>query len=455
MQKDEKKKGFMKELTVLGGGISGLAHAYYAERRGISYAVIDAGDSVGGMVRTKVIGDFSYDTGAHRLHDSGDDIVSEYRSILKDEMQEVNVQSMIYEDGSLLVFPFTPFVLLRHIGLGNFLKAGIGVVAFRLFASKNDFSFKTFAYRKYGKMIADRYLCNYSRKLWGIPCEQLLPTVGGKRLAGINLRTILKDIISRSRGERRHMEGKFYYPKGGIGKLTDSLQAACCCGSIHINSTITRIYHDHSRITAVEINKRQRVAVNRVVSTLPLSVLVELLDPAPPRMICDAAKKLCYRDTRLVIIMLNRQSVTNAATIYFPSEQYLFTRVYEPRNRCKTMAPANKTSLVAEVPCSRGDKLSQMEDKMLSEMVVEQLEKANFIRKQEVLSCVVDRLEYSYPVLDIKHEDATQRILTHCDLFSNLMVAGRSGTFRYLWIHDMMSEGRANIEAINRNRKQP
>ena len=41
--------------------------------------------------------------------------------------------------------------------------------------------------------------------------------------------------------------------------------------------------------------------------------------------------------------------------MYFPSNEYIFTRIYEPKNRSMYMSPKDKTSLIVEVPCQRED----------------------------------------------------------------------------------------------------
>lgn len=50
------------DLIIIGGGIAGLSASWYAEQRGFSYAVFEAGDSWGGKVHTHIMPLAGYDT---------------------------------------------------------------------------------------------------------------------------------------------------------------------------------------------------------------------------------------------------------------------------------------------------------------------------------------------------------------------------------------------------------
>jgi protoporphyrinogen/coproporphyrinogen III oxidase len=53
----------MTDVAIVGGGISGLAAAWFARRRGLSVVVLEAANEVGGTVRTVERGGFLVDTG--------------------------------------------------------------------------------------------------------------------------------------------------------------------------------------------------------------------------------------------------------------------------------------------------------------------------------------------------------------------------------------------------------
>jgi protoporphyrinogen/coproporphyrinogen III oxidase len=54
-------------IAVLGGGITGLATAYELARRGLAFTLVEASDTLGGLIRTERIGGFTLDAGPDSL----------------------------------------------------------------------------------------------------------------------------------------------------------------------------------------------------------------------------------------------------------------------------------------------------------------------------------------------------------------------------------------------------
>jgi protoporphyrinogen oxidase len=58
----------MRELVIIGGGLTGLAAAYECEKRGIAYTLIEVKRRLGGGIATKLHGGFVFDTGKMTHH---------------------------------------------------------------------------------------------------------------------------------------------------------------------------------------------------------------------------------------------------------------------------------------------------------------------------------------------------------------------------------------------------
>jgi protoporphyrinogen oxidase len=416
-----------------------LAVGYYASKRGLGFRIYEAGDRVGGNCITHRHGEYRFDSGAHRLHDRDPEITREVQGLLGDELRLIDVPSQIYDDGRLIRFPLSPAQLLRHLGPVTFTKAGIEVVRTRLAGGALDGNFESFALAKYGSTIASRFLLNYSEKLWGAPPVELSPTVAGNRLSGLDLRTFIAESLGRS--SKSHVEGRFYYPRLGIGAIADALAAACGEGTIHTGAQITGLNHSDGRITSVEVNRDRRIDVDQVVSSLPLTLTLRMLDPAPPREILELAETIRYRQVRLAVLFIDKPSVTRAATVYFPDEKYEFTRISEPRNRSPEMAPAGKTSLLVELPCQTDDEVWTANEEQLVDIVRRRVLDIGWAEPGEILGGTTGRLPNAYPILDATCHDVVAEIHGYLDRFRNLRLTGRSGRFVYGWIHNMMRFG--------------
>ena len=203
------------EITILGGGLAGLSVGYYARKKGLPFTVYEAGNRIGGNCITLTYRDFHFDSGAHRLHDKDTEVTKELKSLLGEDLKEINVPSQIYHKGTFVDFPLSPWSLLRNLGPYTFVKAGLELVGSKLRSNELNGNFENFALHTYGKNVDDNFLLNYSEKLWGLPCNRLSPNIAGKRMKGLNLRTFLTEAILGRIAKTEHSDGSFYYPKWG------------------------------------------------------------------------------------------------------------------------------------------------------------------------------------------------------------------------------------------------
>jgi len=421
-------------ISILGGGAGGLAVGYYARKAGRPFAIYEAAGRPGGNCVTLRHEDFLFDSGAHRFHDKDPEVTRDLKSLLGGDLKQIEVPSHIFYDGKYTDFPLSPLNLVLSLGPVAFTRAGFEVLRSRLAPAREHEDFLSFALSTYGRTIASRFLLNYSEKLWGQPCDQLSLNVAGKRMKGLTLKTFIKEALLGGKAKTAHLDGAFYYPKGGFGTIAERLSDFCGEENIRLNARIKKIEHDGKRITALEPGGD----VDEVVSTLPLDQFIKMLGPAPPKEIQKLATDLRYRHMVLVALFLEKESVTDSATVYFPESRFPFTRVYEPRNRHPDMSPKGKTSLVAEIPCHKEDSHWAMEDDRLVRTVLSHLMKIGWIKESEVASAKVVRMQYAYPVLELGFEDKIDSIFKYLSRFENLRLSGRNGRFLYSHVHDML-----------------
>ncbi|MCK7515456.1 MAG: FAD-dependent oxidoreductase [Desulfobacterales bacterium] len=139
--------------------------------------------------------------------------------------------------------------------------------------------------------MAERFLLNYSRKLWGVPCNTLSPDVSGERLKSMTLDHPSARISSREdMRESAHYEGEFYYPDRGIGQLSEAMAQFIGSENIRLNSRVTGIFHDGKRIEGIVMDGHDSISVDQVVSTLAIADFIAMMRPAPPQDILDTAE---------------------------------------------------------------------------------------------------------------------------------------------------------------------
>lgn len=436
-------RGDQDLLVVLGGGPGGLAVGYYARKKQIPFVIYEGESRAGGNCVTLRHGEFLFDSGAHRFHDKIPEITREIKSLMGDNIVKIDVPSQIYFKKKLVDFPLSPLNLLKNLGLFTFMRAGFEVLTSKLKKKGGQANFETFALRTYGKTIAGLFLLNYSEKLWGAPCDQLSPNVSGKRMKGLDLKTFLKEAVLGRKAKTEHLDGAFYYPRDtGIGAITERLEAFCGPENIRLNSRVTRVFHNHEKIQAVEINGKEKVETPYLVNTLPINAFLMMLDPAPPDSILETGRKLRFRNIVLVALFLDMESISGAATVYFPGKQFPFTRLYEAKNRNPLMSPRGKTSVVVEIPCQEDDAYWTMGDRQLIDLVRNSLIKEGLVEENRVIDATVDRMRDAYPILETGFDHKIKTIFSYLKQFGNLRISGRNGKFLYTHVHDMMQFGR-------------
>ena len=348
-----------------------------------------------------------------------------------------------------MAFPLSALNLLKSLGFVDFARSTYQIARSRLAGTGEPAGdLKGYTTRTYGSAIAERFLLNYSEKLWGVAPDRLSSGMAKVRLKGLTIQGFLKDAMRGPRARIGHLDGSFYYPTGGIGTIADALGEAIGSESILTGSGVTKVVHDGGRIRSIVVNGAGRMDVDEVVSTIPLPHLLEMMDPPPGKAVLARVRTLRYRSLILVALFLQKDSVTLDATVYFPEKDFVFTRAYEPRNRDRSMAPPGQASAVFEIPCDPGDTHWRMADEELVALVLSHLAKTAWVRPEEIIGTEVRRMEYAYPVVDLDTGSITKEVLSFLERLSNLRLAGRNGRFVYCSIHDVMTESREIAETF-------
>ena len=429
------------DIHILGGGPAGLATGYYAKKQGLDFSIYEASAHVGGNCRTLRLGEFRFDTGAHRFHDKDAQTTQEVKALLGDALSRVDAPSEIFFEGKFYRFPLTLSDLTKKLDARTLGRIAWENVSFKPHAQADDFA--TFAINQYGKTLAERFLLNYSEKLWGEAPHNLSTAIAGNRLKGLDLRSFLR---FRDR-HPRHLDGPFFYPKYGIGMIADKLGEFIGEGHIKLNHRVSRIIHRDGKIARLVLNDDIDVHTNTVINTLPLTLTTRILAPPPPPEIRALADRIKYRHLVVCVFCLERAAFSPNASLYFPDARFPFTRLYEPKNRSAHMAPEGQTAIVLELPCYRDDAVWTLTTEALKTEVWKALRHVEpTLSTNEIIDYRAYRLPFAYPVLEVGFEENVAQLVAYFEKFENLYLTGRSSLFRYLHIHDLFKAGRELVE---------
>jgi len=341
--------------------------------------------------------------------------------------------------GRFVDFPPTPIGMLRSAGLRQMGRIGFDIVRAKRNRSK-VVSFADFAIQSFGETLARRFLLNYTEKVWGLPPERLSPAVATRRLSGMSLRSLFVEVVNPSK-RTNHIDGKFLYPSGGYGCIVNAIVESLPEENLFVEHALTGLETSETAIKSLTINDHEYEVDGRVVSTLPLTFLTALMGDRLPESVIEASSQLLFRNIRLIFVRLARTSFTENASIYIPDRDLCISRLYEPRNRCRTMAPPGETGIVAEIPCFAGDAIDQLSNRELYGRAVQELERLGLLDSSWILDWKHHYLSHAYPVYSLDYSDKVALIFESLAQIQNLDLAGRNGLFFYSHLHDQMRFG--------------
>ena len=431
-------------ITVLGAGPAGLATGFYARRRGLGVRLLEAGSTVGGNARTLRLGPFRYDTGAHRFHDKNPAITADVRALLGDDLRRVDAPSQICWRGRRIDFPLAPYDLLTKLPLSLLARIAREQLAIPRSAGADAEHFQAMALRSYGPTLARHFLLNYTEKLWGADPRRLSPRVAGDRLEGLDLKTFFLEAFGGLRTKTRHLDGTFYYPRRGYGQIAEATADALGRDHIRTDARITAVEHRAGRIDRLVVNEEETVDVETVVSTVPLTRFVDLLDPPPPEAIRRLTGSMRFRHLRLAVLALDRPRLTPNASLYFPDRSIPFTRLYEPTNRSPDMAPDGQTVVVLELPCHRDDEAWSLSASDLTKTAHALLVQQELLAPNDPVVATDDHaVPFAYPILEVGSEEKAERLQRYLSRFDNLHLLGRGAQFHYTHVHTLYARAKA------------
>ena len=435
------------KIDILGGGPAGLSVGYFARKKGYDICIHEGSSAIGGNCRSIKMGEYRFDTGAHRFHDKIPSITEEVKKLMGDDLKKINIPSKIYVNGRMIDFPLSFLSVMKNLKLSEILKIVVENL-FNVFkANVEHKNFEELAYAKYGPTLSNLFLINYTEKLWGARANELQTTISGNRLKNLNILSMIIEMIIKNRNVK-HLEGSFYYPKYGYGSIFDSI-AEIDGVNIDLNSKVKKIYHENKKIKEIELENGKILEVKYIVNTLPINSIVQMLDPLPSKNLIKIANDLKFRNLKICLMELDFPKLSNNASIYFPDNHIPITRIYEPKNRSPQMAPRDKTSLAIEVPYSQGDKISLLTDGEVIDMVKSTLIEEKLFKDSDVLDNRLIDIKNAYPILKVGEEGNIRKLVSFLQSFSNQKLIGRNVEFDYLHTHKIMERAKHLINTFD------
>jgi len=226
--------------------------------------------------------------------------------------------------------------------------------------------------------------------------------------------------------------------------------AISCCNEPKKNE-VTKIEHSNNFIKNIETNGEGVHDVDYLVSSLSLDIIGRIMEPKIPKIVSNSIKSIKYRDLILVTLFLDKKNINRNGSMYFPSNSFSFTRIYEAKNRSKNMSPLNKTSLSVEIPTYSDSTLWNQTNIKIQEKITQELMNLNLFNEKNIIDIKINRISKAYPILDNNYKNHIDVIMKYFSQFKNLRINGRNGKFKYTHIHDHIKDARNIVENLKNN----
>jgi protoporphyrinogen oxidase len=430
---------------IMGAGPGGLCSAYVLSKAGLPAVVVEKAPFVGGLARTihrqTEHGEFKFDIGGHRWFTKNDDLNDLFKEVVAEELLWVNRISRIYFDGRYVDYPLKISNALKAMGPVTSAKAmadyGLTRVKHRI-KPEEIVSMEDAYVDQFGPTLYELFFQRYSEKVWGLPCDQLSGDWVAQRSKGMSLVTAVKDAIVPTKGKVVSLIDEFMYPRNGFGRFSERMADGITGmgNQVRLGAGVDRVHRDGTKVTAVTVSTdkgTERIEAANFISSIPLTLLAKIIEPAAPPDVLEAADKLFFRNVITVNVMFKRRQVTHDTWLYVHDRKILFGRFHEPKNWSPAMVPSDDyTSLVVEYFSSFGDQIWNMSEEQLVEQTVKHLvDDLHFVDRSEVIGGFIVRAPRAYPVYTIGYDEPLNKIKAFINSFENLQFIGRGGSFRY------------------------
>jgi UDP-galactopyranose mutase len=169
-------------------------------------------------------------------------------------------------------------------------------------------------------------------------------------------------------------------------------------------------------------------------------------------MLKDVPDSLTFDAQRLhaisvlnVSLGVDRPQVSDQHWIYFPEDQFIFSRVGFPMNFSNSVAPEGTSSMYIEITHQPHEKLNVEE--AIDRSTVD-LQKCGILREGDrILTRHVVDLKFAYVVFDEHRQNCLQNLIDYLES-RNIYTAGRYGRWDYYSMEDSILSGKMAADRI-------
>lgn len=420
-------------IAIIGAGPAGLTAGYVLSKKNIYVDIFEATEDVGGMSRTLNLWDQKVDLGPHRFFSLDEQVNKLWFEIIGEDYQIISRKTRIFSDDKYFDYPLKPFDALPKLGIIESVKCLISYFFEQFKFNKKLDTFADWTTSKFGKRLYERFFKKYSEKLWGVKCEKIDSDFAAQRIKNFSLLSAIKNMFFKKYGEKhKTLVDEFFYPQKGSGVLYKNMAKYIESknGKIYFNSSVKKLINLNSSNIGLEFENETKY-YNHVISSMPLTTLVKNIEKLP-NDVNESIKKLKYRNTVLVYLLVEGDELFHDQWIYIHQENLKVGRITNFRNWSTCLYGKEKNSILClEYWCNYGDEFWNKSKIELIKIAKKEIHQTKLINNEAILDSYVYKINKSYPVYNTNYQKHIKIIKKYLQAFSNLQLIGRYGAFKY------------------------
>lgn len=435
-------------IAVIGAGPTGLGAAWRMEELGHDrWGLYEAAAGPGGLA-TSVVDDqgFTWDIGGHVLF-------SHYRYFdalmdvaLGDAWIEHIREAWVWMRERWVPYPFQNNIWrLPEDDLTACLDGLVDLMTGD--ARPRPKAFDEWLMNQFGQGLCDVFMYPYNFKVWAYPPSQMDVGWMGERVATIDLKRILANVVYKRDEVSWGPNSTFTFPeRGGTGAIWTSVANQLPQERMHYGRSVVSIDPAEHTLT---LSDGEVVRYDALVSSMPLDLLLPKL--VGREDLATRSSEFVHSSSHIIGVGLDGQPPADLETkcwMYFPEDSSPFYRVtvfsnYSPNN---VPRPGQQWSLMAEVSESPQKPVNL---ETVVDEVVEAFRSIGFIGADEVpVSTWHTRMERGYPTPWLGRDEVLDPIQTELEKF-DILSRGRFGAWKYE-VSNQDHSAMQGVEAVSR-----
>ncbi len=449
------------KVKVIGAGPAGLAAALQLAKKGIDVEVFESEDTVGGISKTINYKGYYFDLGGHRFFTKFDEVNRLWSEILGDDFIKTPRLSRIYYNNKFFDYPLKPLNALSNIGAADTISVILSYLKAKISPIEDEKTLEDWVTNRFGYRLYTMFFKTYTEKVWGIPCSSIGADWAAQRIKGLSLYSAVCNALFKPKSTNiKTLIEEFMYPKYGPGMMYEKMAQKIISvgGKVNLGCKVVGLHRDGYNIKSITYTDKngveRTVTADHVISSMPITELVQIINPHLNRSTVDSAQRLSYRSLINIDIIIRKEQCFPDNWIYVHSPNVKLGRVQNFKNWSPYMvADSAKTSLGLEYFCTEGDEFWSLPDQEMIRNAVDEVEKVGLAEKKLVEDGFVVRVPKAYPVYFTGYKDYLKNIKEELGRFTNLQPVGRYGTYRYNNMDHSIMTGLYAAENILNNEK--